>query len=77
MHRSAAPVKAAVFARPASVAPGSASRRVPQEPELADSASALRLTERLHIEPLVDALHLLLKTNEMTEARLRSHRSSA
>ena len=38
---------------------------------LAGSARELRLTERLHVEPLIDALHLTLGKNEMNEARVR------
>ncbi len=35
------------------------------------SAAGLRLTEKLHVEPLIEALHLTLKENEQKDARLR------
>ncbi len=38
---------------------------------LADSAAALRLTERLQTEPLMEALQLTIKENEQKEARVR------
>ena len=38
---------------------------------LADSCATLRLTEKLCVEPLVEALQLTLKENIQTEARLR------
>jgi len=38
---------------------------------LADSAAELRLTEKLQIEPLVEALRLTLSENEQEEARIR------
>jgi branched-subunit amino acid aminotransferase/4-amino-4-deoxychorismate lyase len=38
---------------------------------LANSCAALRLTEKLHVEPLVEALQLTLEANEQTEARIR------
>ncbi len=38
---------------------------------LAQSASALRLTEKLQIEPLVEALQLTLEENNQEEARMR------
>jgi branched-chain amino acid aminotransferase len=38
---------------------------------LANSAAMLRLTEKLQIEPLVDALQLVLTENNLTEARIR------
>ena len=38
---------------------------------LADSAAALRLTEKLQIEPLVEALQKTLEENKQTEARVR------
>ncbi len=38
---------------------------------LAHSASVLRLTEKLQIEPLVEALHQTLKANNQKHARLR------
>ncbi len=38
---------------------------------LAESAAMLRLTEKLQIEPLVEALQLILDENKQSEARLR------
>lgn len=38
---------------------------------LVQSAKALLLTERLRIDPLVDALHLTLSRNNLAEARIR------
>ena len=38
---------------------------------LANSASVLRLTEKLQVEPLIDALQLVLTENAQTEARIR------
>ena len=38
---------------------------------LAESAKCLRLTERLQIEPLVEALQMCLSENELEQARLR------
>ena len=38
---------------------------------LANSASALRLTEKLQVEPLVEALQLTLEENNQNEARMR------
>ncbi|MBC8309837.1 MAG: aminotransferase class IV [Planctomycetes bacterium] len=38
---------------------------------LADSASMLRLTEKLQVDPLVEALQLTLEENKQTDARMR------
>jgi branched-subunit amino acid aminotransferase/4-amino-4-deoxychorismate lyase len=38
---------------------------------LAESASSLRLTEKLQVEPLVEALQKTLEENNQTEARMR------
>ena len=38
---------------------------------LAESAALLRLTEKLQIEPLIEALQLTLQENNQTEARVR------
>ena len=38
---------------------------------LADSAKELRLTERLHIKPLLEAIKLTLDENKMDHARVR------
>jgi branched-chain amino acid aminotransferase len=38
---------------------------------LAESAKLLRLTERLQVEPLVEALELCLEKNKLQEARIR------
>jgi len=35
------------------------------------SAAGLRLTEKLHVEPLIEALHLTLKENAQSDARMR------
>ena len=35
------------------------------------SAAGLRLTEKLHVEPLIEALHLTLKENGQSDARMR------
>ena len=38
---------------------------------LADSATMLRLTEKLQVDPLVEALRLTLEENKQTDARMR------
>ena len=38
---------------------------------LKESAAGLRLTEKLHVEPLIEALHLTLKENSQSDARMR------
>ena len=38
---------------------------------LKTSAAGLRLTEKLHVEPLIEALHLTLKENGQSDARMR------
>ena len=38
---------------------------------LADSATMLRLTEKLQVDPLVEALQLTLEENKQTDARMR------
>ena len=50
---------------------GSVFRAQDHMERMAESAAALLLTEKLHVEPLVEALQLTLEENKQEEARMR------